>query len=188
MVAPTNNPVVSSVPLYGPSYLLGETTNQFQPLKSSTWNVVIPSPLLGTEVIAGYACFTTDGASVLNSGSGFTLANLVGFAENQYFNEWDVGSLTGSDTLGDYFTISVCEIGTIYVYNSTAIVTTISSGAKIVLTVTGGTTPAAIKLGSLIQGSDPAGSTTLDVSTVVKIRTANSTGGGGVLVDILKSA
>lgn len=188
MTVPTNAPVVSSVPLTGAAFLLGETTNQFQPLKLSTWNVVIPGSLVGNEVIAGYACFTADGVTVTRGASGYTLPNFVGFAENQYFNEYDPGSLTGADTLGNKFQISVCSIGSIYVYNSTAIAATISSGLKIVLTITTGTTPAAIQVGSIIQGSDPAGSTTLDVSSVCKVRTAQTVVGGGVLIDILKSA
>lgn len=187
MTAPTNAAVVSTVPLYGPSYLLGEVTNQYQPVKLTTWDVVIPSVLLGNEAIAGYAAFTADGSTVTRGASGYTLANFVGFFENQYFNEWNVGSLTGQDTLGNYFTTSICSIGSIYVYNSTAISAAISSGLKVVLTVTSGTTPAAILVGAIIQGSDPAGSTTLDISSVCKVRTAQTVVGGGVLIDVLQS-
>ena len=187
MVAPTNNPVVSSIPLVGPSFLLGEVTNQYQPVKLSTWSVVIPGTLLGNEAQAGYAAFTADGVTVTRGASGYTLANFVGFFENQYFNEWDPGSLTGTDTLGNNFTTTVCSIGSIYVYNSTAIAATVSSGLKVVLTITTGTTPAAIQVGSIIQGADPAGSSTLDISSVCKVRSTQTVVGGGVLLAVLQS-
>jgi hypothetical protein len=186
MVAPTNQPVVSSVPLYGPNFLIGQTTNLYQPIKSETWNVVIPNPLIGNEAQAGFAAFTADNVTVTRGVSGNTLANFVGFFEQQYFNEWDVGSLTGQDTLGNAFTTAVLSMGSIYVYNSTAISEAISSGLKVVLSITTGTTPAAILVGAIIQGADPAGSTTLDISTVCRVRTAQTVVGAGVLLDIIK--
>ena len=187
MVAPNNAPVVTSVPLTGPAFLLGEVTNQYQPTKLSTWAVVIPGSLLGNEVQAGFAAFTADNVTVTKGASGYTLPNFLGFVENQYFQEGDPGSNPYTETWGSKFAVSVCEIGSIYVYNSTAISASVSSGLKVVLTVTGGTTPAAILVGSIIQGADPSGATTLDISTVCRVRTAQTTVGGGVLLDVLKN-
>lgn len=185
MVAPSNSPVVTSVPLTGPSYLLGEVSNVFQPLKDTTYFASIPGSLVGNEVKAGFACFTTDQINVTRGTSGSTLAQFVGFAELMSFNEYDPGSLTGALTLGDKFSVPVLQIGSIYVYNSTAIVTTVASGLKVVTSITTGTTPSTILVGAVIQGADPSGSTTVDISTVAKVRTANSTVGLGVLIDIL---
>ena len=183
MTAPTNNPVVSSIGLSGPTYLLGEVTNQYQPVKLSTWNVVIPSSLLGNEAAAGYAAFTTDNVTVTRGSTGLTLKNLVGVFENQYFNEWSVGSLTGTDTLGNYFTVSVCSIGSISVYNGTAISLSVASGLSVALV----STNSAVTVGSFYQGS-PTYVTGLDVSAVFRPRTAQSTVGAGFLVDILQIA
>lgn len=187
MVAPNNAPVVTSVPLTGPNYLLGEVTNQYQPTKLRTWKVVIPGSLLGNEAQAGYAAFTADGSTVTKGASGYTLPNFLGFFENQYFQEGDPATNPYTETFGSNFLVSVCEIGSIYVYNSTAISASVSSGLKVVLTVTTGTTPAAIIVGAIIQGSDPSGATTLDISTVCRVRFAQTTVGGGVLVDVLKN-
>lgn len=184
MVAPSNSPVVTSVPLAGSSYVLGEVTDAFGPLKSQTYYASIPGTLLGNEVAAGFACFTTDQVLVTKGSAGFTLANFIGFAQLFTYQEWDPGSLSGAFSLPSKFSVPVLRIGSIYVYNSSAIVTTVSSGAKIIIT-NDGTTPAAL-VGSVWQGADPAGCTTVDVSTVVNIRTANITVGGGILLDILR--
>lgn len=184
MVAPTNAPVVSSVPLFGPSFLLGQVTNLYQPTKLATWNVVIPSSLLGNEAQAGYAAFTSDGVTVTRGFSGAALANFVGFFENQYFNEWNVGSLSGSDTLGNYFTTTVCSQGSIYVYNSTAMVETVASGLGVITVYSG--SAANVFVGAVVQGT-VTNATILDISSVAKVRSTQPTVGGGVLIDVLTS-
>lgn len=188
MPAPTNSPVITSVPLFGPNFVIGEVTNQFQPVRVSSQPIVIPTPLLGNEAIAGYAAFQTDITNTTRGFSGATIKNLVGIFANYQLWEGDVGTNPYTETMGGQNLVPVCNIGSIYAYNSSAIATTVSSGLNVVLSITSGTTPAAVTVGSFYQGSTPAGATLLDVSSVCKVRTAQTTPGGGFLVDILQPA
>lgn len=186
MPAPTNNPVISSIPLAGPSFLLGEVTNQYQPTKIGSWNVVIPTVLLGNEAVAGYAAFTSDGVTATRGVSGYSTANFLGFFANYNFWEGDVGTNPYTETLGGQFQAPVCNIGSIYVYNSTAISSAVGAGLNVVLAVSSGVTPAAILVGSVVQGS-PLSSTVLNVSSLVRARSAQTVVGAGVLVDLVQS-
>jgi hypothetical protein len=184
MTAPTNQPVVSSVPLYGPAFILGEVTNQYQPTTLTTWPVVIPSPLVGNEAIAGYAAFTQDGVTANRGVQLESLINFLGFFENQYFNEWDVGSLTGSDTLGNNFTVSVCSVGSIYVYNASPM-SPVPGGVNVISSITVGTTPPGITVGMVFQGAPIPGVNWVDISSVCRVKFAQAVIGGGVLVSLL---
>lgn len=190
MPAPNSSAVVTSVPLYGPNFVLGQVTNQYQPVKVSTWDAVIPSPTIGTEPIAGYAAFTTDNVTVTRGSSGNTsslaLKNLVGFFANYNVWEGDVGTNPYTETLGGQFTVPVCEIGSVYVYNSNAISLSVSSGLYVVTAVSSGVTPAGTIVGSVVQSS-PMSATLLDISSVARVRTAQTVVGGGCLIDILKT-
>lgn len=187
MPAPTNSPVVTSVPLSGLQFLLGEVTNQYQPTRVSSWQVVIPTSALGNEAVAGFAAFTVDGVTVTR-GSTVTVTPefFVGFFADYSFWEGNVGSNPYTETMGGQFLAPVCGMGSIYVYNSTAISPAIASGLLVVTSITTGTTPAGILVGSVIQGATPAGATVCDISNQCFVRFAQPTVGAGVLVEMVQ--
>lgn len=180
MTAPTNAPVVSSIPYFGPAYLLGQSNDEYQPLKVSSWNVIIPNPLIGNEAKAGFAAFTVDGVNVTCGTAGALLPNLVGIFQNQYYQEGDVGSLTYNATFGNNFQAPILAQGAIYAFNSTAInvATALTAGATTALQVVLATTNATLfPVGSFFQGTAPGAVTAqLDVSLHIRPRLTPSGG------------
>ena len=186
MTAPTNQPVVSSIPYFGPSFILGQTTNDYQPLKVGSWNVVIPSVLIGNEAKVGYAAFTLDNVTV-NCGDATGnqgIPNLVGVFLNYFYQEGDVGSLTYNATFGNNFQVPVLGTGSVYAYNSGPISATVADGIHIVKSVS--STAYNSLLGSFYQSANtPTGvSTGLDVSAYFRVRSAQATAGAGFLLEI----
>jgi hypothetical protein len=172
MTAPTNNPVVSSIPYVGPLLLLGQTTNEYQPSVIRTWNVIIPTPLIGNEAQVGYAAFTADGITVNRGiGTSATLTQFVGVFANQYFQEGDVGSLTYNTTFGNTFTVPVVSQGSVFCYNGSAISASYyaTAGSVNPLSVALVSTSATCPVGAFFQGTAPSGVTvSLDVSSVCR--------------------
>jgi hypothetical protein len=184
MPSPTNSPLISSVPLKGASFILGEVTNQYQPTKVSTYNVVIPGVLVGNEAKAGYSAFTVDGLSVTRGSTGLTAANFVGFFASYNYAEGDAGSNPYSVTQGDNFTVPVCQAGSVYVHNCTVVSSSVASGLKVVLVSSNQVT---YPVGSVFQGTDPVPVTSsLDISSAVKVIAPSSVVGAGVLVSVLQ--
>ncbi len=186
MPAPTQAAVISSIPLYGPSFVLGQVTNQYQPTKVSTWDAVIPASLLGNEAIAGYAAFTSDGVTVTRGFSTDTsLKFFVGIFANYNFWEGDAGTNPYNETFSGQFTVPVCSIGSIYVYNSTAVSTAISASNTLNVVISA-VSPGVTPIGSFCQGS-PVGTTLLDVSSICKVKVGSVTAGTGILIDVIQS-
>ena len=184
MVAPNNSPVVTSVPYSGPYAVLGQLSDRGSPTYIPTYSVVIPNTLLGNEWLPGYAAFTADGVNTNRGVSTYTLANFLGFFASIYIQEGNVGTNPYTTTFSNNFVVPVCKLGTIFVYNSTAISSAISSGLSVVTSVTTGTTPAAIQVGSVIQGATPAGATVVDISTVATVLASQTVVGAGVFLHV----
>lgn len=183
MPAPTNSPVVSSVPLYGPNYVMGEVTNQYQPTRVDSMQVVIPNSLLGNEAIAGYAAFTVDGVTVTRGVTSLTLTNFCGFFADYSFWEGNAGTNPYVETMGGTFLAPVCGIGSIYVYNSSAISPVVASGLKVVLVTTDAVN---FPVGSVFQGSPGAVTGSLDISSQCFVKTAQTVVGAGVLLELVQ--
>lgn len=195
MTAPTNAPVVSSISLSGPAYLIGQTTNEYQPLKINTWSVAIPSVLLGNEARVGFAAFSTDAVHVYTApaSAALGLLQLVGVFTNQYYQEGNPGSLYYTTTMGSNFQAPVLCEGSIYAYNSGPIdpVLFLQGGPTSVLKAVATSTDPNYPVGSFFQGADPSLVVGVDVSSFMRPRTigtVTSNVGSGFLLDVLKAA
>ena len=158
MPAPTNQPVVTSVPLAGKNRYLGLVTHNYQPTRIPTYQATIPTVLLGNEVQAGYACFTLDGINVTKGSAAITsVTQLVGFAVAKEFNEFDIGSLNQQQTVNSQFLVPSMAMGSMYVATSGAInPVNLSTGEDLmIVTSTTGATPGYV-VGSVFQGSSTA--------------------------------